>query len=75
MALPRTMEPLNALEGWFKVTTVVREHPLWSVVDTEYVPADKSEAVAPEPPDGDHLYVNGGVPPVTVTVAEPVLAP
>ena len=32
----------------------VPEHPLASVTVTVYVPADKPEAVAAVPPEGDH---------------------
>jgi hypothetical protein len=56
------------------VVEVVETHPLFVVTVTVYVPAAKEEAVAAVPPEGAHEYVYGVVPPVGVTVAEP-LAP
>ena len=40
-----------------------------------YAPAANPVAVAAVPPDGDHEYVYGEVPPVADTVAEPLLPP
>ena len=39
------------------------------------MPAVKPLAVAAVPPDGDHKYVNVPVPPLAVTVADPLLPP
>ena len=46
-----------------------------SVTVTVYVPAVRPVAVALVPPDGAHEYVNGPVPPVIVTVADPFPPP
>ena len=40
--------------GWVMVTLVVAIHPLASVIVQVYEPAVSVEAVADEPPDGDH---------------------
>jgi len=40
--------------GCVMVKFCVAVHPLASVTVTVYVPADKPEAVAAVPPDGDH---------------------
>ena len=40
-----------------------------------YVPAHSPEAVDPVPPDGAHAYVNGPVPEVMVTDADPLQPP
>lgn len=47
-------------------------HPLASVTVHVYVFAHNALAVEPVPPDGAHEYVYGAVPPLGVTVAEPV---
>jgi hypothetical protein len=59
------------------VTVVVADEvqPFASVTITVYVPAESPVALDPFPPLGDHAYVYGVVPPVGVTVAEPVLPP
>ena len=61
--------------GWVIVNVCVPEQPAASVAVHVYDPAHNPEAVAPEPPLGDHAYVNGAVPPVTVTEAEPLHDP
>ena len=45
--------------------------PPAAVIVTEYVPAPNPVAIEEFPPAGDQLKVNGGVPLVTVTVADP----
>lgn len=40
-----------------------------------YVPAQSPVAVAAFPPVGNHWYVKGGLPPLTLTVAVPVHEP
>ena len=40
-----------------------------------YVPAARFEADADEPPEGDHAYVYGDVPPLALIAAEPSFAP
>ena len=58
------------------VTKFVSGHPCESEVITVYVPAFNPVATAFVPPEGDQLYVYGGVvADVTVTVAEPVGTP
>jgi hypothetical protein len=57
------------------VTVLVSVQVLASVMVTVYVPAASPVAVAAVPPDGAHAYVYAPVPPVTVTVAEPLVPP
>lgn len=66
---PSVSVPLDAM-----VTAMVDagEQESWSVTVTVYVPGHRLFAVAALPPDGAQLYVNGPVPPVVVTVADPV---
>ena len=58
--------------GWVTDTDEVLVQFNASVTVTVYVPAARPDAVAPVPPE-DQRYVYGGVPPLPVTVAEPLL--
>lgn len=76
---------LQETSVWVEVTTsgagsvmlnvCVATQPFASVTVAVYVPAARPLAVAAVPPLGDQAYEYAGVPPVTVTVAEPVLPP
>ena len=54
---------------------VVVVHPLPSVTVTVYEPPLREEAVVPVPPEGDQLYVYPPLPPLALTVADPLLPP
>jgi len=56
-----------------KICVAVQE--LESVTVTVYVPAANPVAVAAVPPEGDQEYVYEPVPPLTLTVAEPLVPP
>jgi len=56
-------------------TVEVRVQECASVTVTVYVPAARLEADAAVPPEGDHTYVYGGVPPLTEIAAAPSLPP
>lgn len=64
--------------GCVMIAVAVATHPFASVTVTTNVPAARPVAVAvpcPPPGAGDHAYVNGPVPPLMATVAEPLLPP
>jgi hypothetical protein len=65
---------VEAAVGWVIVTVAVDVHPFASVAVTVYDPAAKPVAVAPVA-ELLHKYVFVPVPPVALTVAEPVDAP
>jgi hypothetical protein len=57
------------------VTVVDAVHPAASVTRNVYVPAVSPEADVVLPPDGDHEYVYGALPVITVARAAPLLPP
>jgi hypothetical protein len=61
--------------GSVSVKVSVSEHPLASVMSTEYVPALSPVSVAFVPPEGDHWYVNPPAQPLTMTIASPFAPP
>jgi hypothetical protein len=62
-------------KGSLIVTGRLVIHPFASVTVTRYDPDDNPFSVAAVPPDGNHKYVNGPVPPAIETVAVPSLPP
>ena len=58
-----------------KTTEAVAEQPFLSDTVTVYVAALRPVAFKFDPPEGDHEYVYGVIPPVAVTVALPLLLP
>lgn len=64
--------------GCVMIAVAVATHPFASVTVTTNVPAVSPVAVAvpcPPPGAGAHTYVNGPVPPLIATVADPLLPP
>ena len=62
--------------GCVKVSVMVAEgQPLASVMVMVYTPAERFLAVSLLPPDGDQVYLYAGVPPLALTIIEPVLPP
>ena len=65
----------SSIAGWSIVTLWFTLQPFASVIAMLYVPAAKPVTVDSCDEIVPQLYVYGAVPPVTVTVAEPVLSP
>jgi hypothetical protein len=61
--------------GCVMLNDCVPVHPPAPVTVQVYVPAHSPVALEPDPPEGDHEYVNGPVPDTIVTVAEPLQLP
>lgn len=61
--------------GWLMIAAADEVHPFASVTVTLYVPDGNPVVVADDPPAGNQLYENTGVPPLTDAVAVPLLEP